>query len=68
MLYDPSITGDGPRLSRHSSLFRCRLRDLSRDSRLLPATSLAAAPLRLATRGSVALNFGDVTAVTAVVA
>ena len=45
-----------------------RLRDLARDSRLLRAASLAASPLRLATHASVTLNFGDVTAVTAVAA
>jgi 2-polyprenyl-3-methyl-5-hydroxy-6-metoxy-1,4-benzoquinol methylase len=45
-----------------------RLRDLSRDSRLLRAASLAVSPLRLATRARVTLNLGDVIAVTAVAA
>lgn len=43
-----------------------RLRDLSRDSRLLAVASLAASPLRLATSARVTLNFGDVAAMTAV--
>ncbi len=42
------------------------LRALARDSRLLRAASIAALPLRLATRARLTLNFGDVTAVTAV--
>jgi SAM-dependent methyltransferase len=43
-----------------------RLRDLSRDSRLLRVASLAALPLRLATNARITLNFGDVAAITAV--
>lgn len=43
-----------------------RLRDLSRDSRLLGLLGLAARPLRHATRARVTLNFGDVVALTAV--
>ena len=44
------------------------LRDLACDSRLLRAASLAATPLRLATRAPITLNFGDVIAMTAVAA
>ena len=43
-----------------------RLRELSRDSLLLRAASVAALPLRLGTGTRITLNFGDVAAITAV--
>ena len=43
-----------------------RLRDLSRDSRLLRAAHVAALPLRLAREARITLNLGDVAGIVAV--